>query len=99
MRNVEGKILVSHRFDTFIHSPSYSPDCLTLPIVCGIERKIFSQRSNTINLCFTHKMKRQLLLINVWSGFFAIYHENKLKIRPLVSKKSRIRDIFTRSLD
>ena len=44
-------------------------------------------------------MKRQLLLIIVCSGFFAIYHENKLKIRPLVSKKSRIRDMFTRSLD
>ena len=34
--------------------------------------------------------------IIVCSGLFLIYRENKLKIRPLVSKKSRIRDMFLR---
>ena len=35
-------------------------------------------------------------LIIVCSGLFLIYRENKLRIRPLVSKKSRIRDMFLR---
>ena len=35
-------------------------------------------------------------LIIVCSGLFTIYRENKLKIRPLVSNKSRIRDMFLR---
>ena len=35
-------------------------------------------------------------LIIVCCGLFLIYHENKLRIRPLVSKKSRIRDMFLR---
>ena len=35
-------------------------------------------------------------LIIVCSGLFLIYRENKLKIRPLVSKKSRTRDMFLR---
>ena len=35
-------------------------------------------------------------LIIVFSGLFLIYRENKLKIRPFVSKKSRIRDMFFR---
>ena len=34
--------------------------------------------------------------IIVCSGLFLIYRENKLKIRPLVSKKSRTRDMFLR---
>ena len=32
----------------------------------------------------------------VISGLFIIYQENKLKIRPLLSDKSRIRDMFFR---
>ncbi len=35
-------------------------------------------------------------LIIVSSGLFLIYRENKLRIRPLVSKKSRTRDMFLR---
>ena len=35
-------------------------------------------------------------LIIVCSGLFLIYRENKLRIRPLVSKKSRTRDMFLR---
>ena len=35
-------------------------------------------------------------LIIVCSGLFVIYQENKLRIRPFVSKKSRIRDMFLR---
>ena len=35
-------------------------------------------------------------LVIVCSGLFLIYRENKLKIRPFVSKKSRIRDLFLR---
>ena len=35
-------------------------------------------------------------IIIVCSGLFLIYHENKLKIRPLVSDKSRIREMFSR---
>ena len=35
-------------------------------------------------------------IIIVCSGLFLIYHENKLKIRPLVSEKSRIREMFSR---
>jgi len=34
--------------------------------------------------------------IIVCCGLFLIYRENKLRIRPLVSKKSRIRDMFLR---
>ena len=34
--------------------------------------------------------------IIVCSGLFLIYRENKLRIRPLVSKKSRTRDMFLR---
>ena len=34
--------------------------------------------------------------IIVCSGLFLIYRENKLKIRPLVSKKSRTRDMLLR---
>ena len=35
-------------------------------------------------------------LVIVFSGLFIIYRENKLNIRPLVSTKSRIRDMFFR---
>ena len=35
-------------------------------------------------------------LVIVFSGLFVIYRENKLNIRPLVSSKSRIRDMFFR---
>jgi len=35
-------------------------------------------------------------LVIVFSGLFIIYRENKLNIRPLVSSKSRIRDMFFR---
>ena len=35
-------------------------------------------------------------IIIVCSGCFVIYRENKLKIRPLVSQKSRTRDMFLR---
>lgn len=35
-------------------------------------------------------------LIIVCSGLFLIYRENKLRIRPLISKKSRTRDMFLR---
>jgi S-adenosylmethionine uptake transporter len=35
-------------------------------------------------------------LVIVFSGLFIIYRENKLNIRPIVSSKSRIRDMFLR---
>jgi drug/metabolite transporter (DMT)-like permease len=35
-------------------------------------------------------------LVIVFSGLFIIYRENKLNIRPFVSNKSRIRDMFFR---
>jgi len=35
-------------------------------------------------------------LVIVFSGLFVIYRENKLNIRPFVSSKSRIRDMFFR---
>jgi len=35
-------------------------------------------------------------LVIVFSGLFIIYRENKLNIRPFVSSKSRIRDMFLR---